>query len=114
MAQRARHQTRRPQQVKPQAALQLRQEVLQATPPNRERLLPPQRLSTHRNPIRQAGKKLPCFRLPRRSYRVVDFMSLDPRRMAKAVNHSGPSSHITEQRLANWEEFQQFAAAFED
>ena len=52
--------------------------ILQTTAPHRERLLPPQRLPPHRHALRQAGQKLPCLRLPRRCYRLVDFMSLDP------------------------------------
>ena len=75
---RARHQARRSQQVEPQAAVQLRQESLQATPPHRECLLSAQGLPPHRHPLRQAGAKLPRFRLPRRCYRMVDLMSLDP------------------------------------
>jgi len=79
MAARTRHQAGRPQQVEPQAALQLRQENLQATPPHRERLRSAQRLPAHRDPLRQAGAKLPRLRLPRRRYRMVDLMSLDPK-----------------------------------
>ena len=78
MAERARHQAGRSQQVEPQAALQLRQEILQATTPHRERLLPAQGLPTSRNPLPQVGPKLPCLRMPRRCYRIVDFMSLGP------------------------------------
>ena len=78
MAEGSRHQPRHTQQIKPQAALQLRQKILQEAPPHRERILPSQRLSAHRHPLRQTRKKLPCFRLPRRCYRMVDFMSLGP------------------------------------
>ena len=78
MAERSRHQARRSQQVEPQAALQLRQEILQTATPHRERLLPPQRLPPHRHALRQAGQKLPRLRLPRRCYRLVDFMSSGP------------------------------------
>ena len=35
-------------------------------------------LPPHRNPLRQAGAKLPRFCLPRRSSCMVDLMSLDP------------------------------------
>ena len=76
----SRHQARHPQHFEPQAALQLRQEILQAATPHRECLLPPQGLPTHRHPLRQARPKLPRLRLPRRCYRMVDFMSLGPSR----------------------------------
>ena len=72
MATRARHQARRSQQVEPQAAVQLRPESLQATPPHRECLRSAQGLPAHRHPLRQAGAKLPRCRLPCRRYRMVD------------------------------------------
>ena len=78
MAQGSRCQARRSQQVKPQIALQLRQEALQTAPPHGERLLSPKGLRTHRIPLRQARKKLPRLRLPRCRYRMVDLMSLGP------------------------------------
>jgi hypothetical protein len=64
--------------IEPEAALQLRQEVVQTTSPHRERLLPAQRLQAHCHALRSTGKKLPRIRLPRRGDRLVDFMSLDP------------------------------------
>jgi hypothetical protein len=78
MAEGAGHKTRHAQQIEPQTALQLRPKVLQAATQDRERLLPPQGLPAYRHPLRQIGKKLPRLRMPRRRYRVVDFMSLDP------------------------------------
>src|SRR5215471_6925978 len=79
MAEPAPHQARRAQQMQSQAALQLRPKVLQAASQDRERLLPPQGLPPYRHTLRQACKELPRIRLPRRSYRLVDFMSRDPR-----------------------------------
>ena len=55
MAEGSRHQARHSQQVEPQAAVQLRQEILQTATPHRECLLPPQGLPPHRHPLRQAG-----------------------------------------------------------
>jgi hypothetical protein len=78
MAERSRHQSRHSQQVQPQTAVQLRQEILQATTPYRERLLSAQGLPPYRNSLRQTGAKLSRLSLPRRCYRMVDLMSLDP------------------------------------
>jgi hypothetical protein len=78
MAEGARHQSRHSQQVEPQAALLLRQKILQTAPPHRECLLPPQRLPAHRHALRQARSKLPSLHLPCRRSRLVDFMSLGP------------------------------------
>src|SRR5277367_1905008 len=79
MVEGARHQGRRSQQVQPQAAFHLRQEILQTTAPYRKCLQSAQGLPTNRHSIRQAGAKLSRLRLPRRCYRMVDLMSLDPR-----------------------------------
>src|ERR1044071_5398687 len=64
------HQARRAEQVKPQAAFQLRQEGLQATTSHRECLRSSQGLPKRLHPIRQAGSKLPRLRLPRCCYRM--------------------------------------------
>ena len=72
------HEGCHPEPVQPQAALQLRQECLQATTPHRERLLPAQGLPPYRHSLRQAGAELPRLHLSRRRYRLVDFMSLGP------------------------------------
>ena len=64
--------------MQPETALQLQQEVLQGKTPYRERLLSPDGLQAYRHALRQAGTKLPRIHLPRRSHRLVDFMSLDP------------------------------------
>ena len=67
------------EQVEPKAALQLRQKILQATTPHRERFRPPQGLPPHLHSLRQVSSKLPRLGLPRGCYRMVDLMSLDPR-----------------------------------
>src|SRR6476661_5676953 len=90
MVERSRHQGRRSQQVQPQATFQLRQEILQTTAPHRECLQSAQGLPTNRHSIRQVGAKLPRLRLPRCCYRMVDLMSLDPRR-AKMLEFFGIS-----------------------
>src|ERR1700734_2331496 len=91
MAEGAGHKTRRPQQIEPQTALQLRPKVVQAATPHRKRLLPPQGLPAYSHPLRQTGKKLPRLRLPRRCYRVVDFMSLDPSTSGEITHNATPA-----------------------
>jgi len=81
VAQRSSHQARHPQSIKSNAAVQLRQKILQAAAPHRECLLSPQGLPAHRNPLRQAGTKLPRLSLSGRCHRLVDLMSLDPSRL---------------------------------
>src|ERR1700716_1921487 len=78
MVGRPRHQSRHPQQTQQEAAVQLQQESLQGKTSHRERLLPAERLPADCHALRQARTKLPRIHLPRRSSRLVDFMSLDP------------------------------------
>ena len=78
MARRARHEARNPQPIEQEAAIPLRQDILQGTTPHRECLLPPERLQTYRHAIRSACTKLPRIDLSGRRHRVVDIMSLDP------------------------------------
>lgn len=101
MAEGAGHKTRRPQQIEPQTALQFRPEVLQAATQDRERLLPPQGLPAYRHPLRQIGKKLPRLHLPRRCYRVVDFMSLDPSRKINAALAAALNEHLAVKALSS-------------
>src|ERR1044071_8382620 len=102
------HQARRAEQFEPQAAFQLRQQGLQATTSHRECLRSPQGLPTRLHPIRQAGPKLPRLRLPRCCYRMVDLMSLDPRRLrARTIDALWRAigdicSFFTEQECANY------------
>ena len=82
VAERARHQARCAEQIESKAAFQLRPKILQATTPHRERLRPPQGLPPHLHSIRPAGSQFPRLGLPRRCYRMVDLMSLDPSMLA--------------------------------
>jgi len=61
-----------------EAAVQLQQASLQAALAHRERFQQVEGLQAHRNPLRQAGAKLPGLCLPRRCSYMVDLMSLDP------------------------------------
>jgi hypothetical protein len=76
MARPARHEARNPQPIEQEAAIPLRQEILQAPTPHRECLLPPERLQTHRYAMRSPGTKLPRIDMSRRRPCVVDIMSL--------------------------------------
>ena len=44
-------------------------------------------LPPHRNPLRQAGAKLPRVCLPLRRFGMLDLMSLDPSRGVKSKGH---------------------------
>ena len=57
---------------------QLQQAPLQASLAHRERVQQIEGLQAHRNPLRQAGAKLPGLCLPRRRAGMVDLMSCDP------------------------------------
>src|SRR6516164_3152829 len=61
-----------------EATVQLQQAYLQAALAHRERVQQVEGLQAHRNPLRQAGAKLPGLCLPRRCSCMVDLMSLDP------------------------------------
>jgi len=78
MAAGSRHHVHRAEQIEPQAALQLRQNILQVPASHRECFLSAQRLPPHLHSLRQAGTKLPRLHLPCRCYRMVDLMSLGP------------------------------------
>src|SRR5215471_16632285 len=101
MAEPAPHQARRAQQMQSQAALQLRPKVLQAASQDRERLLPPQGLPPYRHTLRQACKELPRIRLPRRSYRLVDFMSRDPNWSEPQQNKNRQTNVIVHKQEGN-------------
>src|SRR6516225_5063977 len=60
-----------------EATVQLQQAYLQAALAHRERVQQVEGLQAHRNPLRQAGAKLPGLCLPRRCSCMVDLMSLD-------------------------------------
>src|SRR5688572_22741689 len=100
MAKRSRNHSRRSQQDQPHATFPLRSQVLQTTTPHRERLLPSQGLPPHRHTLRQARQKLPRRSLPRRCYRLVDFMSLDPSYATEqlAPSHLHPLLHSKVER----------------
>jgi hypothetical protein len=61
-----------------EATFQFQQAYLQAALAHRERVQQVEGLQAHRNPLRQAGAKLPGLCLPRRCSCMVDLMSLDP------------------------------------
>src|SRR5688572_16568494 len=94
MAKRSRNHSRRSQQDQPHATFPLRSQVLQTTTPHRERLLPSQGLPPHRHTLRQARQKLPRRSLPRRCYRLVDFMSLDPNNLTTISTNSLTASSL--------------------
>ena len=61
-----------------EATVQLLKAPLQASLAHRECVQQAEGLPAHRNPLRQAGAKLPGLCLPRRRSCMVDLMSLDP------------------------------------
>src|SRR6516162_4870224 len=61
-----------------EATVQLQQASLQVALAHRECIQQVEGLQAHRNPLRQAGAKLPGLCLPRRCSCMVDLMSLDP------------------------------------
>jgi hypothetical protein len=87
-----RDESRNPQPLQSETTLQLRQESLQRPALRRKRYLPPQGLQTHRHPLRQIGKKLSSSRIPGRHHRLVDLMSLDPRRVHNRTRGHNPPS----------------------
>src|SRR5262249_3850849 len=76
---RARNQAGHSKSLQQEATVQLQQAYLQAALAHRERVQQVEGLQAHRNPLRQAGAKLPGLCLPRRCSCMVDLMSLDPR-----------------------------------
>src|SRR5262245_38390993 len=81
---RARNQAGHSKSPQQKTTVQLQQAYLQAALAHRERVQQIEGLQAHRNPLRQAGAKLPGLCLPRRCSCMVDLMSLDPNAVRSA------------------------------